>query len=514
MSNLGKTKKKSNNKTNRGAGINTPMLGLPNSTDISNNNTTVNSLKKSPTQSNVDTFEELEQKTIELTAKLNEIKSNMEQEKNLLMEETYQLNENITEKGFEISSLSMENKNLISELKDIKSTLDNKLKIGKIFLVKMEKLKKEEANLKKLIEVVKKEKELAEKSQNIAINDYNRMRNIAENNDPEKQGLLESELETLLENKKSLENENTYLKKIIKQHKLCPKIKQNLLSKLNVITNSYEFEIKKTNMLESNLVNLEEKKEKIKNDKIKKENEEKMNERNRSISYCSDLRKKVLEKMDKKNSEKNLVPQRTALHVSNICNNIIDQNRKKYENIKNINNSDYKLKQQTLFTDIEQMQLATIIPTSYLNEFKERFDSVENQRYELVDKIKTNQNRHSNMLNSVKIKLNYTELRKKEQKMLMVDLNSNLAKQNVNITKLKTDINKITKELNTWKKLLKAKTNEGNRLNKYINDIKKNKNSEDYQSSGESRRVIKPKKKREFNLEEQNNISLVYNMGQ
>ena len=121
MSNLGKTKKKSNNKTNRGAGINTPMLGLPNSTDISNNNTTVNSLKKSPTQSNVDTFEELEQKTIELTAKLNEIKSNMEQEKNLLMEETYQLNENITEKGFEISSLSMENKNLISELKDIKS---------------------------------------------------------------------------------------------------------------------------------------------------------------------------------------------------------------------------------------------------------------------------------------------------------------------------------------------------------------------------------------------------------
>ena len=52
-----------------------------------------------------------------------------------------------------------------------------------------------------------------------------------------------------------------------------------------------------------------------------------------------------------------------------------------------------------------------IIPPSYLNEFKERFDILENQRYELMDKIKNNHDKKENSINSVKIKLNYTELR-------------------------------------------------------------------------------------------------------
>ena len=60
----------------------------------------------------------------------------------------YDLNTEITEKGFEISCLSTENKNLISQLKDIKSTMDDKIKIGKIFLEKKQKYNMSKAIIK------------------------------------------------------------------------------------------------------------------------------------------------------------------------------------------------------------------------------------------------------------------------------------------------------------------------------------------------------------------------------
>ena len=170
------------------------------------------------------------------------------------------------------------------------------------------------------------------------------------------------------------------------------------------------------------------------------------------------------------------------------------------------------MQQKSLFTDNEQINLATIIPPSYLNKFKEKFDEVENQRYDLIDKIKVAKDQHASTLNSVKIKLNYTELKKKEQKIVLVDLNSNVAKKNMDITKLKTDINKINKDISTWKKLLKMKDNEGKRLNKYIDELKNNKNRNG--NIEESKRSSITKKKKALNLQKQNNINLSYNMEQ
>lgn len=488
------SKKKSKKKTTTGAGINTPMLGVPAYTQTSNKSNSNSSL------------EGLEQKTIELREKLEKIKSEAEQERALNMEETYQLNSDITDKNFEINVLSEENRDLIAQLKEIKNSLDEKMKIGNKFLIKMEKLKKDEENKKKLIEVKEKEIELAQKNQDIIMRDYNRMKNISDQNYPDKENELRKNLESLEKDKKQLENEIIQLKKIIKDHKLCSKVKQNLISNLNVITNSYQFEEKKKNMLESNLAEFEEKKE-----KIKKENEEKLNTSSRSNTYGNKIRSKVLERMEKKNSEKNIIPSRAALHVENLCKSIGNNNMKNSRDMKNINNSNYKLQQKSLFTDTEQMQLATIIPPSYLNKFKEKFDEVENQRYDLIDKLRVSHEQHASTLNSVKIKLNYAELKKKEQKILLVDLSSNVAKKNVDITKLKTDINKINKDINTWKKLLRMKNNESKRLNKYIDDLKNIKNRE---SLEESKRSSNAKKKKELNLQKQNNINLEYNMDQ
>ena len=495
------SKKKSKKKTTTGAGINTPMLGVPSYTQTSN---------KSNSQNNDSSLEGLEQKTMELKEKLQKIKSDAEQERALNLEETYQLNSDITDKNFEINVLSGENRDLIAQLKEIKNSLDEKMKIGNKFLVKMEKLKKEEEHKKKLIEVKDKEIELAQKNQDIAIRDYNRIKNISDNNYPDKENELRKDLESLENDKKELENEIIKLRKIIKDHKLCPKEKQNLISNLNIITNSYQFEEKKKNMLESNLADIEEKKEKIKQEN--KENKEKLNMNNRSNTYGNKIRSKVLERMEKKNSEKSIIPSRAALHVANLCKSIGDNNLKNSRDIKNSNNTDYKMQQKCLFTDNEQMQLATIIPPSYLNKFKEKFDEVENQRYDLIDKIKVTHDQHTSTLNSVKIKLNYTELKKKEQKILWVDLNSNLAKKNMDITKLKTDINKIIKDINMWKKLLRMKNNESKKLNKYIDEFKNNKNKNG--NIEESKRNSISKKKKELNLQKQNNINLAYNMEQ
>ena len=488
------SKKKSKKTTTTGAGINTPMLGVPGATQTSN---------KSNSKNNDSSLEVLEQKTMELRERLEKIKSEAEKERALNLEETYQLNSDITDKNFEVNVLSGENRDLIAQLKEIKNSLDEKMKIGNKFLVKMEKLKKDEEHKKKLIEVKEKEIELAQKNQDIAIRDYNRIKNISDNNYPDKENELRKNLE-------SLENEIIKLRKIIKDHKLCSKEKQNLISNLNIITNSYQFEEKKKNMLESNLANMEEKKEKIK--KENEENKEKLNMSNRSNTYGNKLRNKVLERMEKKNSEKSIIPSRAALHVANLCKSIGNNNLKNSRDIKNTNNTDYKIQQKCLFTDNEQMQLATIIPPSYLNKFKEKFDEVENQRYDLIDKIRVNHEQHASTLNSVKIKLNYAELKKKEQKILWVDLNSNVAKKNVDITKLKTDINKIIKDINTWKKLLRMKNNESKRLNKYIDELKNNKNKNG--NLEESKRSSINKKKKELNLQKQNNINLAYNMEQ
>ena len=93
-----------------------------------------------------------------------------------------------------------------------------------------------------------------------------------------------AKLEALKKSINQLQYEIKELKKIIKEHKLCEKEKQDLNSTLNILTNSYQFEIKKEKMFDSNISTLEEKKGKAKeeNDRYK-ESIQKMNENNRSI---------------------------------------------------------------------------------------------------------------------------------------------------------------------------------------------------------------------------------------
>ena len=506
------------NTSSSATGKNTTMLGLPtNSISSQENSKNQNSTNKNnKSDKNVEnkitkTLPELLKETEEMQVKLAKLNSEMDKERNLLMQETSELNNDITERGFEINCLSTENKNLISQLKDIKTSLDDKMKMGKIFLVKMQQLKKNEKNLKKKIEILDKEIELAQKNNKIVIKDCNKMKILAKNNEEGKEKILNEELTNLQKVKAELENNNFNLRKEIKEHKLCSKIKSNLMSKLNMLNNSYEFELKKINMLETSIADLEKKKEKIKQEIHEKEE---FNANNRSISFCNNLRKGVLKQMKKKNSEEKMVSPRARNHISEICNNIEEQNIKNSGNIKKINKTNYKKEPKTLFTETEQMQLATIIPPSFLNEFKERFELLENERYDLSKRLQKNKNKFNDLSDDIQVKLNYTELKKKEQKMQWVDMNANLSKKNVECNKLKNEIRKVNNEYKNWDKLLKMKNNENKRLNQYVINMQNtgsmnNENENSNNNNGKNNKKIEIDKLGS-KYQKQNNIKLFY----
>ena len=293
-----------NKTTTSGTGKNTAMLGLPTKTlstlENSKNQNSKNKIINNKNQAiNIITksLPELLKETEEMEVKLAKINSEMDKERNLLTQENLGLNTELTDRTFEISCLSTENKNLISQLKDIKTSLDDKMKLSKIFLAKTEQLKKNEKNLKKKIDVLEKEIVLAQKNNQITQKDCTKIKNLLKNNEEGKEKILDEELKNLQQMKLELENNNIELRKVIKEHKLCPKIKTNLISKLNLLKNSYEFEQKKTNMLETSIINLGKKKEKIKQEIREKEE---FNANNRSISYGINIRNDVLRQMEKK----------------------------------------------------------------------------------------------------------------------------------------------------------------------------------------------------------------------
>ena len=113
---------------------------------------------------------------------------------------------------------------------------------------------------------------------------------------------------------------------------------------------------------------------------------------------------------------------------------------------------------------------------------------------------KINNNKISSPINSLKININYNELKKKEQKLLKIDLNSRVIKGNAHINKLKSELNKVMNEINNWNKILKTKNVQNLQYNKYINSMSKSK--DDTHSKDEA----------DSDLEEDNDMNFGYNM--
>ena len=395
----------------------------------------------------------------ELKNKINEINSKIENEKNISINNYISLNSEIKIKISKIKNLSLEQMELISKLKIIKNEVNKKLSKLNDLLMKKTEINKKEKELQKLIEVKDKEIEFANK-RNIKVKDeYKRIIKIFNNNDFMKENNLRKELFELKNEINKLELHIRKLGSILDQHKYCDKHKNELLNYLSLLTNAYQFEIKKTSMIDMTL---------------NSDNETDLNNSksiNKTIDILCSPKRKLSKKIiiNNKNSQPNLFSKKTYKYINSVLNNMNDEQKKESGNILNIKN--YKLQKKTLFNSKENNFLEKIIPNEYLVKCKERFDNIENENNKIKEKLNQNKIKRDKMITEKQVIIGMKEIKIKAAKKEESKLNINILKKNRLLDALKKKINEVDKETKKYKNLLNMKNKENSNLKKKLNEF-------------------------------------------
>ena len=394
----------------------------------------------------------------ELKYKINEINSKIDNEKSISINNYISLNSEIKEKISKIKNLSLEQMELISKLKIIKNEVNKKLSKVNDLLLKNSEINKKEKELQKLITVKDKEIELANKRNLNEKNEYIRIIKIFNNNDFTKEINLRKELFELKNEITKLEFQIRKLGSILDQHKYCNKHKNELLNYLSLLTNAYQFEIKKTCMLDMT---------------INSDNETDLNNSksiNKTLDILCSPKRKITKKIiiNNKNSQPNLLSKRSSNYINSVLNNINDEQKKESGNIINIKN--YKLQKKNLFNSKENNFLEKIIPNKYLVRCKERFDNIENENNKIKEKLNENKIKRDKMIIEKQVIIGMKEIKIKAAKKEELKLSIDIYKQNKLIDALKKRINEVDKETKKYKNLLNIKIKENSNLKKKMNE--------------------------------------------
>ena len=400
----------------------------------------------------------------ELKTKINDINSKIDNEKTISINNYNSLNSEIKTKISKIKNLSLEQMDLISKLKIIKDQLNNKLSKVNELLLKRKEMNKKEKELQKLITVKDKEIELATKRNLKEKNEYKRIFKIFNNNDFTKENNLRKELFELKNEITKLELHIRKLGSILDQHKYCNKHKNELLHYLSLLTNAYQFEVKKTNMIDMTL---------------NSDNETDLTNTksiNKSLDILCSPKRKFAKKImiNNKNSQPNLLSKKTHEYINSVLNNINDDQKKEIGNITNVKS--FKLQKKTLFNSKENNFLEKIIPNEYLVRCKERFDNIENENNKIKEKINQNKIKRDKMLTEKQVIIGMKQIKIKAAKREELKLSLDIYKQNKIIEELKKKINEVEKETKKYKNILNSKIKENSNLKKKMNEyIAKNK---------------------------------------
>ena len=166
---------------------------------------------------------------------------------------------------------------------------------------------------------------------------------------------------------------------------------------------------------------------------------------------------------------------------NSLLSNIDINNNTNKTNIVNKTNNDTSINNidsRFLFSKTEMCYLSKIVPNECLDKYKERFNSIEEQRLILKEKIKDNItqkkiNSHQNF------EIEFAQLKKKASGQKTIKLHSKLSDIKKNITKIKVENNNLNTKLMDIKKKYKFKKVENEKMMKYFNvlyyDIKDNK---------------------------------------
>jgi len=400
----------------------------------------------------------------ELKNKINELNIRIDNEKNISINNYINLNTEIKAKNSKIKNLSLEQMELISKLKIIKNEVNKKISKVNDLLLKKSEINKKEKELQKLITVKDKEIELANKRNLNEKNEYIRIIKIFNNNDFIKENNLRKELFELKNEISKLEFDIRKLGSILDQHKYCSKHKNKLLNYLTLLTNAYQFEIKKISMMDMS---------------INSDNETDLNNFksiNKTLDILCSPKRKLTKKIiiNNKISQPNLLSKKAHNYIYSVLNNINDEQKKESGNIINIKN--YKLQKKTLFNSNENNFLEKIIPNEYLVRCKERFDNIENENNKIKEKLNKNKIIRDKMIIEKQVIIGMKKIKIKAAKKEEVKLNIDIYKQNKLLDELKKKIKEVEKETKKYKNLLIMRTKENSNLKKKINEyILKNK---------------------------------------
>ena len=430
---------------------------------------------------------EIKSKNEELSKKIQNLYVELEHSKYLTVQNTNHCNEKIKDQKREIENLKFENENLVSQLKQLKTKINNRLKEAQIFYNKIEQLNKNEKNLNKELKIKKKLIELAKKNYEIIIRDYEsglKTKEIVENISKSE---LQQNLLLLQKEITNLESEIKNLNEIKAQHKFCEKKNNDLKNKLNIITNSYQFELKINNMYNNEENNIIKSKYNTSVNSIEKNNDP--------------FKNRVLRK--KKNSSLN----KTNTNLKKYVNGIINSSTNHSRNSQNLNYSYLASFNAELFHKNERMTLNKIIPNYYLNICNDRYQSITQMKDEVSNLIEKNSKKKKNLIGLYNNKFNYSLLQIKENRKVCIELNSKFTKNTKKIVEIKEKINELNKESKKFKKLIKEKNKNREILKEQINEIKKKvkheEENEKEERNGEEEKDVWNNKLRDYRVEKQ-----------
>lgn len=447
---------------------------------------------------------------------LNELKSNIidintkiNEEKNISLNIYNSLNEEIIEKNVKIKNLAEEQKELIFKLKLMKNEINNKIDKANVLILKKDEENKKEKNLQKLINVKEKEIKLEFKKTANTKKEYKRIIKIFNNNNFTKEVNLRKELFLLNDKISKLEHDNRKLESIVDQHQYCQKHKNELLNFLNLLTNAYQFEVKKANMIDLTInSDSEPELNNLKLDNIN-DNSNAAKSLNVNVFHSPKIKRiknflnndnqKILRK--NKKSQKNLISKSISNYIMDIFKNINSECAKESGIIKNSNDSYFKAK-KNLFKSRENLFLEKILPNNYLIKCKERFDNIENENNILKEKINLNIIQKDKIVNEQKVKIEINQIDIKKSKKQKMKLNIDIYKAKKSIEELKKKINELNKETNKYKNIINIKNKENSNIKHRMQEFKK----QTKKGNKKGKKEIKEKEIKEIKEEIMNNI--------
>ena len=385
----------------------------------------------------------------ELRQKVEDINIQIAKENKLCLNELSRCNKKISEQKKKIIELKKQNLELINELKDIKNEVDSRLKLVKIFNVKPNKIEKKQKNLKILINSKEEEIKIEKKKIQREMKQKEKYQQLYNINDVNRENILKDKYKSLQSEILVLENDIKKLKVLTHEHQNCQKCISNLLNKKNVLDNEYEFERKKTNMIEM---------ESNTNNNIQKDT------KNGNII-----------------NQKFFIRNKSEIEMCKMSKNYINKQfelaHKKYERtssdlLKKINESRLFNKPKNLFLDEEKLVLEKIIPGQYLSIISERYNKIENEKRMIKEKLNTN-NIIKNKIRNQKNIIDFSKIKRKEQTKINTNLKYSLKNCKKSIEKLNEKIKEMNEKIKAESEVLNYKNKENLKYKEHLSEIQK-----------------------------------------